>query len=45
MMVNILYLEAIAMKIIALHCTIGSVMHLFNKCTHIYNRYESRNRK
>ena len=36
MMVNILCLEAIAMKIV------GSVMHLFNKCTYIYNRYESR---
>ena len=27
------------------HCTIGSVMHLFNKCVYIYNCYESRNRK
>ena len=26
------------------HCTIVSVMHLFNKCTYIY-RYESRNIK
>ena len=33
MMVKIC-LEAIAMKITAsIYCTIGSVMHLFNKCT------------
>ena len=31
-MVNILCLEAIAMKVIT---SIGSVMHLFNKCIYI----------
>ena len=33
MMVNILCLEAIAIKIIASIALFGSVMHLFNKCT------------
>ena len=33
MMMNILCLEAIAIKIIAFVAQLGGVMHLFNKCT------------